>query len=469
MLNYSFWADEAFISAVAARLIRDQISFFDAIQIPGVSYQKFHMLSVALSFKLFGISELAGRLPSILAFVIGAVLIFLLARKLSNIYGALISAYLCIFSHLNLAYATQAKPYAAIETLTLGVMLLILYLEKEKKRNRIIAFNLGIIFLCTVATFFHFIGFLLWIFYFAYIGSALRKIRFNKKGVMALMLPTVLLIILSVQFIVPTVIVLIKTRQILSFNHLYQVVRLFGYQYFFITLVALFGFKFSFSKHKVFSIYVLIWGASLFILASFQHYIFNIRYVLPSFGILFLYFGVFWGEIAKTYFKRKEWIVPLVVILVFYISGYKIVRRPQAYYSPNIDKYGDVQVANYKDFYSILKKRYPEFKTIAVFNDTIDAEEWYFGRSSTAYFRKFIAQPKKASVAHVMIYGSLEDFKKEMRKYPKGLVIMEDWESFFPEDIKQYVKHNLKLEYRVEGLKEAPDDPWPLALYSWGM
>ena len=81
---------------------------------------------------------------------------------------------------------------------------------------------------------------------------------------------------------------------------------------------------------------------------------------------------------------------------------------------------------------------------------------------------KFTPKPYKHHTANAMIYGSLEDFKKIMKDHPQGLLIMEDWESFLPEDIKQYAKKNLKLEIRVENLKEAPDDPWPLALYSWG-
>ena len=81
---------------------------------------------------------------------------------------------------------------------------------------------------------------------------------------------------------------------------------------------------------------------------------------------------------------------------------------------------------------------------------------------------KFTTKPYKHKIANAMVYGSLKDFKKIMKDHPQGLLIMEDWESFLPEDIKQYAKKNLKLELRVESLREAPDDPWPLALYSWG-
>jgi len=37
-----------------------------------------------------------------------------------------------------------------------------------------------------------------------------------------------------------------------------------------------------------------------------------------------------------------------------------------------------------------------------------------------------------------------------------------------PEEIKSYVKKNMKLELRVESLEVSPDDKWPLELYSWG-
>jgi len=55
-----------------------------------------------------------------------------------------------------------------------------------------------------------------------------------------------------------------------------------------------------------------------------------------------------------------------------------------------------------------------------------------------------------------------------MKEDQKGLIIVEDWESILPEDIKQYAKKNLKLEYRVENLGVSPTDKWPIEIYSWG-
>lgn len=82
---------------------------------------------------------------------------------------------------------------------------------------------------------------------------------------------------------------------------------------------------------------------------------------------------------------------------------------------------------------------------------------------------KFTPKPYKHHTVDAFVYGSLSDFKKIMKEHPQGLFIMEDWQSFLPDDVKAYTKKNLKLEFRIESLKEAQDDPWPLALYSWGL
>ena len=281
--------------------------------------------------------------------------------------------------------------------------------------------------------------------------------------------------------ILPIILSSLGNGQIFPFNHLYQLIKLFAYKYTFISICAFFGFIWSFKKHKEISIALLFYSVVVLFMAGFRAYIFNIRYVLSLFGILFLYFGIFWAKVGEKYRKNFQFsifnfqfdgrtIIPIAVIIILYTTGYKIVRWPQAYYNPNIDKYGDVQIANYKDFYGELKKRFPDYKNLYVINDVPDVEYWYFGRYSNAYFLKGTTKPYQHQIVkHITIYGLLSDFKKIIKDHPQGLLIMEDWQSLLPDDIKNYAKNNLKLEFRVESLKEASDDPWPLALYSWGM
>jgi len=459
MFNYSFWADEANIASTSMQWITGKISLFSAFNTPGITYQKLQVFIVALFFKLFGISELTARLPSMIIFFVGIIIVFLLAKKLSNIYGGLMSAFLYAFSHLNLAYATQAKPYSALETITITVILLLVYLEKEKRKAQIFLFHLIIMGLLSIATLLHSIGVLLWILYFVYNVQTLKR-----SNVLAF-LTLAIVVIIGYIFVLPIILSSNGGKLLFPYNHLYQSVKLFIYKYTFISACAFFGYVWLFKKHKIISIAVLAYSVTLFFMATFRAYIFNIRYVLSLFGIIFLYFGIFWAKVGEKYGRS---LTTILILSFFVLTQYKVAILPRSYYNPNIDKYGDVQIANYKDFYSQLKKRFPDYKNLYVINDTFDTEYWYFGRYSNVYFMKSTPKPRKHIVINAMIYGSLKDFKKIMKDHPQGLLIMEDWESFLPEDVKQYTKKNLKLEFRVESLKEAPDDPWPLALYSWG-
>ena len=460
MFNYSFWADEAYISGIAAQLAIGKLSLLQAFNAPGITYQRLHMLVVTFFFKIFGVSEFVARLPSILGFIFGIVIIFLLAKRLSNVYGGILSAFLYAFSHLNLAYASQAKPYITIE----GITLLIIYLLIGKHKLR----HLFVIALCTIATLLHSIGIFLWVLYIVYTIVNMKRLKLSKLR--DLKISGLVTLIIGLLAVIPVVYSFIKNGSFFQYNHLYQSIKLFTYKYPFIIASSFVGYLWLFRKQRNISLSILAYGLVVFCMASFEIYIFNIRYVLSLFGILFLYFGIFWAKVGERYqFKiGGKAVIPIVVMILIYTTGYKIVRWPQAYYSPNIDKYGDVQIANYKDFYTQLKHKFPYYQNLYVVNDTFDVEYWYFGRYSNTYFMKFTEKPYKHHTADTYVYGSLNDFKKIIKENPQGLLIMEDWQSFLPDDIKEYAKKNLRLEFRVESLREAPDDPWPLALYSWG-
>ncbi|MBI3366185.1 hypothetical protein HY041_00980, partial [Candidatus Roizmanbacteria bacterium] len=176
------------------------------------------------------------------------------------------------------------------------------------------------------------------------------------------------------------------------------------------------------------------------------------------------------GEYLSSKLKVKHLkLIPLAVIIILYFSGYKIVKSAQHYYSPNTDFYGDVQIADYKSIFTYIQKKFPNLKDIALFNDSIDAQRWYLEKIPEAYFVKKSANFYINTSNNVSFYSSLDYFLKEKSKYPKGLLIVEDWDSFLPEDIKLYAKKNMKLEFRIENLPQAHNDPWPLEVYSWGI
>lgn len=457
--NHSFWPDEAYVTSTAKLLVKGTVSTQRIFNSFGIWYQNLQVVNTAFFLKFFGFSEFAARLPSVIYGTVGIIFTYLLAKKLSNHLGGLLAAFLYTFSHLNLSYATQAKQYAAIQTLTLMIFYLV-YKLSEAKKSKFIVLNLLIIFCITLATGLHFLGMLTAIPYVVYYGLKLRP-----KNVKAAKFSLVFL----------TAIIIVAGYWLVSsgwfrHNHSYQVLKLFGYHYFFITIFSIGGFMLSFSRNINLSFSLIIYALALFTLVTFKQYIFNIRYVLSAFGILFVYFGVFFGIVGERLFPKRAWLLPLVASLLLFFAGYKISRLPQVYYNPNIDKYGDVQIANHKKLYQKIKTKFKNPNSLFVINDAADSEAWYFARYSDIYFSRFV---KKGFVPNAINgrpeYGQLKDFKKQITKHPKGIIIIEDWHSFLPDDIKTYAKKNLKLETRVESLDVAKNDPWPLEVRSWGM
>lgn len=444
--NHSFWADEALVSSFSRDIALGGVSVLEGMT--KIPYQSLQIGTVAFFFKVFGISEWSARLPSVLWGSLGTIFAYLLARRYSNKWGGFLTAFLYTFLQLNLAYSTQAKPYAAIETL----FLISLYFA-----NR----NIYISSLCAVfATLYNYIGLITFIPILIQSTKYIKKITMNKY----------VLLIVSALFAMIVWILIPKgfVSYILNpqFNWITYARELFWRQYAFLTLPAVFGIFLV--KDKRISVGIILSSITLLFFWNFIFYSHNVRYLMPIFGTLIVLFGIFWGRVGEVLFKNPAFICISVAILIF-AGGYKVVRKPSVYYTPNADFFADVQNADYKSFFSEVYKKFPEFDKYPVFSDLYDPFAWYSTKKPDALFMKVISTPIHYSHYPVMAYPNLEYFLIEISKYPQGYLMVEDWQSFTPDDVKEYVKKNLKLEIRVESMSVSPNDKWPLELYSWGM
>lgn len=478
--NHSFWADEAFISSIARDIIQGDRTWWQGIGKSSIHYQPLQIISTIISFTLFGVSEWSARLPSVVMGSIGIMFSYLLAKKLSNEYGGLLAAFIHTFSQLNLANATQAKPYAALQTCILIELYLISLLEDSEEKNAT-KLHLLIITIIIVSTLFHLIGILSVIPYSIYLAT-----KYYQKGLFLLRKPHVAIIFLVTSIFI---IGIMLSNNLLSWfftpqsgnflfthNNSTYLRDLLWRNYGFITLPALFGFAVSWQKYRYSILSAVAWIAVLLYFWTFRYSYHNVRYIMPMFGILFVFFGVFWSHVGEKLLHHKSAIVCLAVAMLLYAGGYKLVRKPNVYYSPNADVLADVQHADYKTVYDELLKKYPDTNSYVIFNDVIDSQLWYLnGRAPDATFIKAYVnglQDGDISTQQVTgkpIYTTLEQFKEQVEQNPKGILIVEDWQSILPEDIKKYAKSNLQLEIRVEGLLQANGDNWPVEIYSWGM
>jgi hypothetical protein len=246
-------------------------------------------------------------------------------------------------------------------------------------------------------------------------------------------------------------------------------------KYIFITIPAMYGIVYLFNKNKIITIGMILWILSIIFLWNFRYYSHNIRYLVPLFGILFVYSAVFWDRAISSISKKNTFFPILVLIFFIFISGFKIVRKPQSYYSPNIDFFADVQNANYKVAFEWIKNNITNYRSLPIINNLYEAQLWYLKLSPPATFVKdytFGIKPGGKSTHNITgkpVYTDLKSFEMYLKENPKGLLVVEDWESILPEDIKQYAKKNMKLEYRIESLEVSPTDKWPIEIYSWGM
>ncbi|MDO8609862.1 MAG: glycosyltransferase family 39 protein [bacterium] len=458
--NQSFWSDEALLSSFARDIVLGQKSIIQGIQ--SVWYESFHILTIATSFKLLGISEFSARLPSVIFGSIEIFFAFFLAKKLSNTYGGILAAFIFSFSQLNLANSTQAKPYIALQLF----LLIEFYLLSKLHSKSSFWIHIGIIICILLSTLFHIYGLLFILPYFI-------LLLFQKQ---------IRLLIIYTLFCIGIVFAIFKffPAYYLSyvsniwFNHTVLLKNLLLKQYGIFLLPSILTFFVISKKQKYIFLSFIAYLIVILFFWNFRSYSHNIRYLVPIFGLIFVFFGVFWGRVGEYLNQTLKipgaQLLPIIVAILIYASGYKIARFPQSFYSPNTDFYGDIQIADYKTMYSLIKKQVPDYKEITVFNDIFDAQRWYMPEKKIdTYFMKGTIKPYKHGVEVGYIFGSLNDFLKEKEKYSKGILIVEDWESFLPEDIKQYAKKNMKRIIRVEGLKEAPNDPWPLEVYEWGL
>lgn len=468
--NHSFWADEGYIASIARDLAQGEISLSDLLSTAGTFYQLFHVLLLTLSFIAFGATEFAARILPVAFGTVGIAVAFAVGKKFSNDFGGLIAAFLVSFSQLEIVYSTQARPYAALSTIMLSIVYCIQLLSEKTTGKPKKLLHLCLIILSFSSIFLHASGIFIAIIYPAYL-----LFSFKKQIILRLKNPT-----FSITLVIGFLLLVFAFPQIYQLpmhflgkdiNNTTYLRALFAREYSFISLPALFGLLLAFNKYRGLVIGLLGWIFLLLIGWNFMQYSHNIRYLVPFFSILFIFFAVFWANVGEKLFQKQSALICLAIIAILFIGGNKIARKPALYYSPNADLYGDVQNANYKDAFAFIEKEYPNHKDMVIFNDIIDAQRWYLTEKpdADAYFAKHAVPARPHVVNNVMEYGTLEEFLKEQSKFESGLLIVEDWESILPEDIKQYAKENMKLEYRVESLEVSPTDKWPIEIYSWGM
>lgn len=462
--NLSFWNDENH-TALFSRGILNYGKPVTSIGIGSGIYQIALYYLTALFFKLFGISELIGRLPSVL---IGAVLIyfiFIFVNKHISRRSALISSILMGFSQIQLAWSTQLRPYIWLELLALSnVWILTNYLRNKKIMSKYLFLSLLV---GTISVLFHGTGLMniaITLIVFMYKCAKNRNLKLL-FGIPIFFLIFILLLYFSLSGNLNSLISVIST---FYFSPLHYRIFL-THNYWWLIIGSFFGTYFLYKKNK--ELALLLSGSILFIfvVAIFKINPNYVRYSLPAFPLMYILFAYGVDQLLSGFTKNNLLYWSLVALMFLFLAKIgKVIFVPKPYYSINADV-RENPIVDYKTAFSKISTLIKGKQNVIVMDAWNDRVPWYL--PGQKYI--FLADPKQFGnpdpVFGEEVMNSVNDFKDQEKKYSSGVVIVEDWESLTPEYLKEYIRKNLKFEFTVQDLPGNENDHWGISVYSWGI
>lgn len=130
-LNQSLWLDEA-INVMAAK----SYSFFGMITQYAIAdfHPPGYFILLWFWTKVFGISEIAVRIPSVIFGMLTIYIIFLIGKKIQSKTLGILAAFLLVINPLHIYYSQEARMYAlATLAVSLNIFLLVKFIKGEKK------------------------------------------------------------------------------------------------------------------------------------------------------------------------------------------------------------------------------------------------------------------------------------------------------------------------------------------------
>lgn len=505
--NHPFWIDE-FSSADQSRfLLAHGLSSFNN----PLKYFEHHNITtyflIGSSFKIFGLTESAARIPSVFIGSLIPLIVFFLSRYIFGLTTAIGASLFTTFSYFQIAWSRQARGYVLLQAIILLTLFLYYKLTDEKKR----ALPLVSAFILLVI-----LGLLTHTFFLVLILSlTINHLLFKRKSVQLLLKSrlfyAVSLLALALLYSSNSLNAIVgNIYYVLSnpVNNLWYYHSFLWREYGLITFLGLIGLFLGFTQNskKLAPIIIYVVLQLFFISFVWTHYI--SKYVLPIFPFFLMGMSYLLYEIVilfsnskfiSKYIQRLKnnkkdlFILTSYVLLILFIltNGHKFVIKPKSYYSVNHD-FREIALLDYPQIYGLIKQkgRLEEGKT-AVIDTWPGRVYWYI---DVDYQPLYIFRWKNEKISvigqkiqrtpffiskegnkivprnnNLRLLEDVADLKKVMKKHPRGFLYIDD--ESLPADVREYAKKNLKKELYLDRypLEDNPYAVWPATLYSWGI
>ncbi|WP_135606171.1 glycosyltransferase family 39 protein [Methanococcoides sp. NM1] len=121
--NQSLWLDEAISSNAAAALLQYGSPVFPSGYIYGRAILNTYL--IALSYNIFGVSEFAGRLPSVIFGTLTIPVVYFIGARLENRNAGILASIFIAFSVWEIMWSRQARMYQQLQFFYFASILLI--------------------------------------------------------------------------------------------------------------------------------------------------------------------------------------------------------------------------------------------------------------------------------------------------------------------------------------------------------
>jgi hypothetical protein len=442
---------------------------------------------IALSFSMFGRSEWAARIPTVVIGSLVPVALYLLGKKLFSTVVGLIASLLTVFSYIEITWSRQARGYMLQQfflILFIYAIWMWIHEHKAKIKSRWLLVSLLTAFLGVIThTMFILpllaIGVWMTIVYFKDAEKLL--VRPIVWIVACVIVGTVMLLGIRTQLMETVQTGLVGFSPHIGFYHAFL-----WREYGILVILSLFGVLLGWGRHRrAYDLMLSCIGVVLlFVCFIFQSL--DTRYLLLFFPwMLFLFTGVAIERIAHVVSEHpiRQVLILFGLPLLLIVNGHKFVLKPKHFYSVNHD-FREIALIDYDALYTYILAHGGIDSDLAIVETWPDRLLWYMPSIGDrgAIFRWKSAGPlrntntyeddqrvKRERSSHLRFIGSLPDLLALQEKYQQGFIWIDD--TTLPRDVVDFVEKNMKKELSLDHytLDDNPYSIWPGTLYSWGM
>lgn len=467
--NYSFWTDENHVAIFARAILERGAPVLENGYHTGLLQSLWYWIT-ALFMKIFGISEMSTRLPSVFFGVLAIPLAYLTGKATFSKGVGIVFSFFVTFLTIQILWSRQARPYQALQFFWLfSFYLIVLILKENPIKNK---YKISLVVISVLAFLMHGLGLLL-------IGANLLIIpsiisKENLKKFLLFILPILLIGVLSpLLFRQNFKYILDRLGEV---NNLYYYRVFFTHNYLVYVFFALIGFYFLWTskRYRVFYsfcvyLFVQFFAVSFLIPQPFTRYLYPVLpliFLLAAYGIEETY--VFIGKL-KT---RGQKILPACFVLfLLFLFGTRgnLTFNPKKIYSLNHDMQ-EIPEVNWQDIYSSIEKLLKKYPDAILITNWNDLPIWYLGeKSEFAYLLRTAKGREFDELSGAAYIKSLNDLRKILNEKEQGIIVLDSWDNYIPDGAREYCELNLRKEFVIDRLYFVQPRYWPVTVYSWGL